>query len=475
MGMRSPWTLTDLQKKQLQIGAPALISGQVSPEAAADNFDAMNQASQNEDASMKMVNTPSSLLDIGGTAPKEKYIRDDSSKRLRTTNRAAYMSNEDRKNLIDRAQGIYHPISGYEESVDEAGVPIAGVYDKTKPIYDRSTSEMDTNDPIQEQKRGLMGLDELLKSQGEANAKRSTIDFSPLAALADARNAEMGRQSNIAGSIKAPEDQNSKFNALAEEIQKRRSEVSKQINDSLKSQKEGTFLEQLAQINGLKQGTGVGGSADNVQKRIDQAQWNRAHIAHQQLVAQLAKDKPLTQEVQGYGTLSNSMALVEKTKELTPQQLKEAQRSIMQAMAMSGNGSTVGDERAQMYLSSIGQDSERVMQWLTGDPAKLDKNSPLTNHIINMAKIEQQNLKDLSERRINALYPGYNWIYEDPRFEDLKRSRDAALTGTSAQFKSSGKGGHATSSFSPDVTAYAKKHGISEADAQKVKNERMGK
>jgi hypothetical protein len=449
MASQNTWKLLGPMK----FGADALLSGEVSiPEAlqSAKRFGLLDNLGTVQPNPLTMANgTPSGPMDMNaGASPAPtantqaalnaadafakvknaftKNEKDTSTRRVNTMNRMLTKAPEQLRAEMLMAQGKYPKVTGYQPALDEAGMPIPGVTDESRPIYDFQQVEEDPENPVVQQKQGLTDMQELLKLQlGEA-MKKNRMDFTPLAALADAVNAGAGNRTNLAASAVKPEDDAGAVMTGIGEIQKRRSDLQKAIGENIRNMKGGSALDQLIQMQAQKEIAGSGAPGGGMQARVEQSQWNRAHIAHQQLMTNLQKDTVSRQTLQGFNTLANSLAMITNTKELTAQQLMEAQRKIMQAMSLSGGGTTLGDERAQMYLKDIGQDAERVVQYFSGVPMKLSQNDPIIQHIRNMAMIEQENLHEQRNNLIDAIVPGYSWIYEG-QWPDLNRSLEAGI------------------------------------------------
>lgn len=453
----NPWS-SIYQDRIAELGARALASGKVSPVEARANAAQLGLLPGGDNGQVQpnpvaMTNqAPSGPFDMNAGAPPappsplvqkvlsadaalahvknafNKQEQDSSTKRVNTTNRVLTKTPDQLRAEMLMAQGQYPKVTGYQPAVDENGLPLPGMTDEARPIYDFSQVEEDPNNPVVQQKKGLSNMQDMLKMQLEAAQQKNHMDWTPLAALADARNAEMGRPTNLTASAERPANDAGTVMAGMDEIQKRRADLQKSIYENQRNMKGGTSLDQLVQALTAKEIAGAGNpTMANTQARIEQAQWNRAHIAHQQLMQTLQKDVVSRQQLQGYNTLSNAMAMITNTNQLTPQQLSEAQRKIMQAMSLSGNGTTIGDERAQMYLKDIGQDADRVIQYFSGKPVNIKKDDPIVQHIRNMAMIEQENLHNQRNNLIDAIIPGYSWIYEG-QWPDLNRSLDAGVT-----------------------------------------------
>lgn len=155
------------------------------------------------------------------------------------------------ENMVDydTARGFNHPITGYQPKVLPNGEPMIDahgkpVLDQDQPIYDMTTGTQDPNNAIYKQQQGLDSMKGLLGLQAQANAKRSTMDWTPLAALADQWTQRNGAPSNLAASATKPTDTATPFFNAADELQKRQADIQKAIADSVKNQKDGSIQSQ---------------------------------------------------------------------------------------------------------------------------------------------------------------------------------------------------------------------------------------
>lgn len=535
MAQRSPWGLLDPQKLDA-LGKQALQAGVISPDEAASHLDdaasmglvpptaspsAMSQVQAPTQVKHNLGMSPLSLsmalpaqgadpyVNVGSAQDQQvksaadalkdvknafmKNEQDDTSKRIRTTNKAFSKDPDQLRYEMLSSAGNNVPILGYKPAVDENGVPLPGGYtDESRPIYDFDHVTEAPQNPIVQQKQGLDKMQDLLRIQGDANKQRNETDLTPLARLADAWSQ---KNPGLSQGLTPPENSSGKFMAYADEIQKRRADIQKAVFENQKNLKGGTTMDQLAQILTAKQTEGFGDPRQQgIQARIEQAQWTRAHTAHEALMGRIARDPSLRNGLGGYNTLDNALALITKTKSLTPQQLQEVQQKIFSAMGTSNGGSSLGDERAQMYLKDIGQDADRVIQYFSGVPVKISKHDPLVNHIREMAQIEQGQLQEQRINRLNELVPGSSWIYAEHKWPDLNQAMDDLIAGRSDSIKQKAmsdvsainpqgkvagaapakKAAAPKAAVAPDVQAYATKHGITVQQAQTIKNKRTG-
>lgn len=131
---------------------------------------------------------------------------------------------------------------------------------------------------------------------------------------------------------------------------------------------------------------------------------------HGQVLGKLQSDKQLNQRLVQYQNLDNALSNFSNAEHTTPQQLDELQQSIRSNLGIKGS-SGVG-EREHTYINSLGLSSDRMKQFLTGNPSDIAKDSNLLTHLKDLAKLEQGNIHDQFEGRMNAVTSGYEDLYD---------------------------------------------------------------
>lgn len=467
---------TQLLKK---LGAQALASGAVSKEDALQNAQSLGipmvpgasaptQPVQVSDISMTPPK-PQGDLDMTAMDMYNQQGMGDASNRLGVKLGAVKQNTQNFKHSSTRfnqfspdqtramqlqARGIYPHISGYEQATDESGNPqfdASGqpVYDKDRPIhdFDSAPDSVDEQNPVRMQEKGLDKMQALLGMDAEYQKNKNHMDFTPIAALADAQNASRGNPTNLAASMKAPENNNN-FMAYADEIQKRRADIQKSITEGIKAQKSGSTMDMLTQAMLDKTTAGQNNPVRDYNQQMEmqklRAQDAQAARAHQQILNKLSNDKQLQTELQTYNGLGTGLSVIQNAKNITPQIVDEAQQAIKQAMQLGrGNGGGVG-EREKTYMNSVGLTADRLQQFLSGKPSDIANNDEIVQHLRNLAAIEQGNVQTMFGRRLNAVSAGAGWVYNNPRYQpggegmDFSTSLQDALSAQHGQLPGSG-------------------------------------
>lgn len=172
--------------------------------------------------------------------------------------------------------------------------------------------------------------------------------------------------------------------------------------------------------------------------RDEMAQEKLDAQAHRQTVNLIKRDKPLQERLKQYQNLDNALAIITRAKNITPQQIHEFQQAVRSNLGIKGGGGV--SERQATYLDSLGLRASNWVQFLTGNPAHLSKDTELMRHLKDLATIEQENVKGQVMGRIDAVSGGYGSMYE--RREDLRKDLEQ-LTGATRQQFSSQAGGPA--------------------------------
>lgn len=451
---QTPWSLSSggIDPRELAaIGQQALKSGQISPEEAAEHAKEMG---------LKM---PSSQVQ---SAAAQGQVQPAASQANSYTPSVSMANSSSTSGYMDmnQAQGVgeagsaigkmLQGIKGAKASIenDTTNKSSTGMTQKTwltpeqmranvamAQGIDPVTGKVDPNNPIVQQKQGLADMQDMLRMSQQSGANW----IQPLAKLADARAAETGKQTNLAQGLSSPEEQQNQFMKFADEIQKRRGDIQTSLNENIKNLNGGQITSQLQQALLNKQVAGIDNSKPDRQSLQDQ---RLAFQTHKNMMARLDTDPILKSQLQGDFGLDNALATIVQAKNITPNQLVEAQRTIMAAMSAARGGQTGIDERAQMYLNTMGQGADRLAQWLSGTPSNISPNDPMVQHIINLAKIEQGNIQEVFGAHLGALKAGSEWMYDDPTNQKYSDSLTTKLQAMRSQFLRHPATANATSS-----------------------------
>lgn len=165
---------------------------------------------------------------------------------------------------------------------------------------------------------------------------------------------------------------------------------------------------------------------DQRAQTIDQ----RDQSIHQRYVNQVSNDPILKQRLTQYQNLDNALSMITQAKDLTPEQIQEFQQSVRSNLGIKGTSGV--DERSNTILNPLGLKAARWQEFLTGDPAKLSKDSNLMNHLKDLANVEQKNISNQIQGRIAAKAAGGGTFYK--KHPDLKDDLMNTITATQGQF-----------------------------------------
>lgn len=512
MAQQNSWSLMD-PKKLAALGANALASGRVSPEEAAQNMGlaiGVDPSQANNPLAMSAPPQAKGQIDLSDPAGRaaqmvQEVPTDAMGKPVRGVRAEQSLQSQDQfKRSTNRlltkapdqyraerlmAQGLYPKILDYNQAVDNSGNPIfvdasgnrvtpntpgaVPLKDKDSPQYDFNEQTVDQNDPVQQQMQGLDRMQELLAMDAQAGLKKNMIDFRPLGALADARNAEMGKHTNIAGSMSAPEDPTQKFMAYADEIQKRRGDIQKAIAENARNMRGGTTMDQLAQLLASKELAGVDtakGTAMDPQRRLDDTRYRQA--------INIIESKPQYQKALANLFTTNLELQLASSRNgpVSKEQVEELQnivRRLPGSMVVASGGGTTGEERQTMTMKDVAKDIGKFVGYFNSGVNTIPVNDPQTLHFRALAQGIGSAYKDFYQKNLNSLTPGLKDVLE--RNPDLAsswgdyisakvalgdsagtaagpaiRSGNRAKT-TGAPVKTSGASSTAVSGFNPDA------------------------
>jgi len=271
---------------------------------------------------------------------------------------------------------------------------------------------------IQSQSESLQGMKRELDMLANSKADDSDWWVKPLAGLADFR-AGKGTLSSIMEDSSAATKRKEAILKYRDDIQKREQDMAKTILEGITKLKSGQDQEEVYKK--LKEATG--GLSDYQQERLNNQTDFRDRGEHEKVLGRLASNKGMKDRINQYQNLSNSLALVENAENLTPQQVDEFQQSVRSNLGIKGTGGV--EERAKTFIDTLGLSAARWSQFLTGDPADIAKDSKLVKHIIDLAKVEQQNIKGQFGKMVDTAAKGHSSMYK--RRPDLRSDLEEAM------------------------------------------------
>lgn len=315
-----------------------------------------------------------------------------------------------RRNVVMPAPGPTAPLVQTQQNVVQQRTPIPG-QDK----YDASY-----NDMLEMVKQGILkqqaGVANLEQYRNEAAKAPVQVDLSPLMAYVDS----IVPNSKLSSGYKAPESGAEKQHRLMgyeEGIQKANLGITDKEIEAMK-----TALQNSVYAKALK---GQG------QNEAQQARADRQELGlHAQLMNKLDRDPILQKRLTQAQNLDNALGQVEATDNLTPQQILEVQQAIRSNLGIKGTSGV--EERAGTYYNSAGMKGAALIQYLTGDPASLAKDSKLMDHIRGLARKEREMLSAQTDKRLNSVATGLGSVYK--RRPDLKADFNEKVKTIKEQF-----------------------------------------
>lgn len=157
----------------------------------------------------------------------------------------------------------------------------------------------------------------------------------------------------------------------------------------------------------------------------------QAATIHDRVITRLSRDPTLTRQLGQYQGLQNAMSMITQSDHITGEQFHEFQQAIRSSIGIKGTGGV--DERAATYLKSLGLSVQNFSQFLTGEPKDMGKDHPFIKHITQLAHIEQKNILNNFNKRINAVTGGHSSLYEE--FPNLKMDLHHAIGAVQGQIE----------------------------------------
>ncbi len=150
---------------------------------------------------------------------------------------------------------------------------------------------------------------------------------------------------------------------------------------------------------------------------------------HQNVINKINSNPNVKQRLTQYQNLDNALSSITQSDKLTPQQIMEFQQSVRTNLGIKGS-SGVG-EREETYFKTAGLNAANWMQFITGNPAEIAKDSKLMNHFKQLATVEQGNISKQFDKSLSAASAGHASMYG--RRPDLKDDLKDALNSQKEQ------------------------------------------
>lgn len=199
--------------------------------------------------------------------------------------------------------------------------------------------------------------------------------------------------------------------------------------DPTKTKKIPGFLSREDRQDKLEQGR-LNRQQNTLDSRLGLLDRQNAYRSHNKVLTALNNDPQLKQEFQAISRVDNAANLVINSKVSPPQQINELQQAIRNAASQGQSGVA---ERAADYFHSVGMSAADAQQFLTGDPVDVARNGKLVSHLKELSQHIIEGNKALVAGRIDSITEGNGYIYDDPRFNDLKGSLDQKVNALKKQ------------------------------------------
>lgn len=203
-------------------------------------------------------------------------------------------------------------------------------------------------------------------------------------------------------------------------------DITRQAYQAIRGYNQDTLNSQLMTKLGLTAGASAGNPVPSDQNDIMERQdAQRAFRAHQMTVQAIKRDPVMNKQIPMYLQLGNALSVLQNVDKLTPQQIQEAQQNVRQGLNLTGKSGV--QERERDYINTLGLNVDSIEQFLSGDLANVPKNSPIVEHVKQLAQIEQENVKNQVDDRLAVASGGNDWVYHDPRYPQYRSSLQSLL------------------------------------------------
>ncbi len=277
--------------------------------------------------------------------------------------------------------------------------------------------QLDTNPAFQEQRDALATYKDRINAYINKERGLKDVDLSPLMALAKSWNP----QSTLADTYKAPEsleEHNKNATALSGMYEQRANDVAKTQADLVKDK-----------LNAL---IGIDRSNKEMSPALDMMRDRLDNSIHQKTVTAVKNDPVIRNLYQGSRNIANALSALDEAKVATPQQFAELQQGIRKNLGITGTSGV--EERDRIMLNSLGVDTDRVQQYLFGQPTDITKDVPeFIDHLKNLVQIVQRNNMMQMQSHLQSKMAGNKSFYQ--RRPDLANDLQDLGSATTAQFQ----------------------------------------
>jgi len=183
--------------------------------------------------------------------------------------------------------------------------------------------------------------------------------------------------------------------------------------------------------------------------RISDQDKRQENQIHERVVARIQRDPILNAKFNQYNNLTSALSNFENAEVPTAQAFDELQQAVRANLGIKGQ-SAVG-EREHTTMNSLGLNAARMMQFLSGDPKRIETDKGFAKHMRDLVRLERENIDKQVNNRLGALSGGHGSMYR--RRQDLKGDLMEALNGQRDQFSSGSAPAYGAGTQAPQTSA----------------------
>lgn len=196
--------------------------------------------------------------------------------------------------------------------------------------------------------------------------------------------------------------------------------------NDVQKRKEDLYKTQLTALNNYTKnqgnttvqiGDGVGGSGLNSPR-------GRAERFHNEILRKLDNNPTLAKQLGTANALESSLSLIGPDMVVNPALMHDAMQSVR--LNTVGGGKSIGDERADTYMSSVVKDWQRVLEKYGNKVSSIPQDDPQLQQVKQELLHVRNMVMKQREKLLGSISSGQDWMYDaNP---DLKASLDKKLS-----------------------------------------------
>lgn len=307
------------------------------------------------------------------------------------------------------------------------------VKDLNRPIFDYSKTVFDPNDPYQQQLHSLGDMQNMLAMNAKIEAEQPTlsrVNWAPLVNIGNSMIPEKERISQQGVTAPNPDEVRQTLMGYQAQLQKGRSDLSKDLFQNLRTQGTGGTLQDLAMYQNMQnQKANENQSIQEGNLQAQMQQQKNDWLAHNQVVRAIKMNPLVRNQLGGLFALGNSQGVLQGN-ELNKNSFAEAQNLSRIGAQTAANIKSTGDERSSTYMQNL---SNQIQGWLdnyvAGGNLKIPQSDPQVQHFIKLNQDLIDYANQYKNQTMDFLSGGQGRIYNrgTPESDQMRQDLESLV------------------------------------------------